>query len=152
MNIKGIEIKNFKELKHGHGDSRTFEAAIYIDGKKAGFVSNNGWGGSDEYHFISPDLNDEFTRRVNDWATENNKTFEPEDALIEELIYGIEKEKFKKKTEKKGFRVALVCRKDKEMIGNQEFWQKEWMVALRNPSDVDAYVKKEGIESYEVIS
>ena len=45
-----ITLKAVKSLKHGHGDSPTFEAKVVIDGEEAGYVSNDGHGGCNEYH------------------------------------------------------------------------------------------------------
>ena len=44
-------VKNVKTF-HGH-DGGCYEASIYIDGKKVGGVTENGWGGGLEYHFAS---------------------------------------------------------------------------------------------------
>jgi len=47
---KKIELKNLKHSDFASQETYCFEANIYIDGKKAGIVSNQGCGGSHSYH------------------------------------------------------------------------------------------------------
>jgi hypothetical protein len=151
MQIKGIEIKKFKELKHGHGDSRTFEAEIHMDGMVVGFVSNNGWGGCNEYHFDSKEKREVFNSRVKEYGQENKLTFEVEDDIIEELILGIEKEKVKKQNIRKGFPVTLVCYWNKEIIGNREFFNKIAFIGLKTEAQIKPYIKSNKVEKFEVV-
>lgn len=46
--MDNYSIKNWHEIE-GHGDSRTFDADIYHQGKKVIRVSNDGWGGENFY-------------------------------------------------------------------------------------------------------
>jgi hypothetical protein len=45
-----VELKNVKVAKFASHETTCFEASIYIDGKKAGMVWNDGQGGSNNYH------------------------------------------------------------------------------------------------------
>jgi hypothetical protein len=45
-----IELKNVKHSEFASHETYCFEAAIYIDGKRAGTVENNGQGGCNFYH------------------------------------------------------------------------------------------------------
>jgi hypothetical protein len=45
-----IELKNLKYSEFASQETYCFEASVYIDGKKAGIVSNQGCGGSHSYH------------------------------------------------------------------------------------------------------
>ena len=45
-----IELKNIKYAAFASQETSCYEATIYIDGKKAGTVENNGHGGSDNVH------------------------------------------------------------------------------------------------------
>ena len=45
-----IELKNFKHSDFASQETYCFEASVYIDGKKAGTVSNQGCGGCHSYH------------------------------------------------------------------------------------------------------
>lgn len=47
---KTIELKNLKHSEFASQETYCFEASIYIDGKKAGTVSNQGCGGCHSYH------------------------------------------------------------------------------------------------------
>lgn len=45
-----ITLKNVKYSEFMSQETNCFEAAIYIDGKRAGEVSNDGHGGANRYH------------------------------------------------------------------------------------------------------
>ena len=45
-----IELKNVKHSEFASHETHCFEAAIYIDGKRAGTVENDGRGGCNFYH------------------------------------------------------------------------------------------------------
>ena len=45
-----IELKNVKYSDFASHETHCFEAAVYIDGKRAGNVSNDGRGGCNDYH------------------------------------------------------------------------------------------------------
>jgi hypothetical protein len=45
-----IELKNIKHSEFASHETNCYEATIYIDGKKAGIVENDGRGGCDSVH------------------------------------------------------------------------------------------------------
>lgn len=45
-----IELKNVKHSEFASQETDCFEASVYIDGKRAGTVSNDGHGGCNNYH------------------------------------------------------------------------------------------------------
>lgn len=45
-----IELKNIKHIEHLSEETNCFTASVYIDGKRAGEVSNRGQGASHNYH------------------------------------------------------------------------------------------------------
>ena len=45
-----IELKNIKYAEFASQETHCFEASVYIDGKRAGTVGNDGRGGSHDYH------------------------------------------------------------------------------------------------------
>jgi predicted CXXCH cytochrome family protein len=47
---KKIQLKNLKHSDFASQETYCFEASVYIDGKKAGTVSNQGCGGCHSYH------------------------------------------------------------------------------------------------------
>ena len=55
-----ITLKSIKVCKFASQETLCFEANIYIDGKKVGFVSNQGHGGSNMYHFTDRDVEKAF--------------------------------------------------------------------------------------------
>lgn len=44
-----ISLKNIKHAAFASQETDCFEASVYIDGKRAGYVSNDGHGGSNNY-------------------------------------------------------------------------------------------------------
>lgn len=44
-----VELKNVKYSAFASQETHCFEATVYIDGKRAGTVSNEGYGGPDSY-------------------------------------------------------------------------------------------------------
>lgn len=149
--INGIELKKFKEIE-GHGDSRTFSAQVWIDGVNAGMVMNDGRGGCNDYQFYNhKDLYKVFMDRCKLWGKENSVTFEPEDAFVEELIATIEYEKVAKTNLKKGFMISILCRKDKEIVYGNTFWNKEWIVGLKSKDQIEDYIKKDKVEEWKII-
>ncbi len=55
-----VELKNVKFSEFASEETNCFQATVYIDGKKAGVVSNDGRGGPDYYapHSLGETLND----------------------------------------------------------------------------------------------
>ena len=45
-----IELKNIKHSAFASHETNCFEASVYIDGVRAGVVSNGGYGGCHDYH------------------------------------------------------------------------------------------------------
>jgi len=86
MNKYGVI--GYKELS-GHGDSRTFEADITLNGKKVIRVMNDGHGGCNEYHTISPhgsrEILSQFREDAKTWWEEysSGKPFESDDFWVE---------------------------------------------------------------------
>ena len=61
-----LELKNIKYFASGSQETPCYTATVYVDGKKAIYVSNNGHGGCDKH-----DVADSFT-----WKDiENIKSF-----------------------------------------------------------------------------
>jgi hypothetical protein len=45
-----IQLKNIKYAAFASEETACFEGSVYLDGKKAGFVSNDGQGGAMNFH------------------------------------------------------------------------------------------------------
>jgi hypothetical protein len=64
-----IELKNIKYASFASHETNCYSASIYVDGKKAGTVDNQGYGGADNIHW-----NDSvFGQSVEDWAASQPK-------------------------------------------------------------------------------
>jgi len=55
-----VELKNVKVCQFASEETPCFHAVIYIDGQRAGTVSNDGQGGSDNLHFTDPKVEQAF--------------------------------------------------------------------------------------------
>jgi hypothetical protein len=102
-----IELKSLKTLT---GDETVcFEAWIYIDGKKAAWVSNDGHGGCNLYRFMDRELEKKFHEFC---AAQMSDAFEAADCYLEQLMLAMQDEKTIKRrakaNAKKGFPFTMV--------------------------------------------
>ena len=86
-----IELKNLKHSDFASQETYCFEASVYIDGKKAGTVSNQGCGGCHSYHpnTLYPLLKAEADKLPpHEWRLyEEVLTIQPDaDTIISELV------------------------------------------------------------------
>jgi len=86
-----IELKNLKYSEFASQETYCFEASVYIDGKKAGTVSNQGHGGCHSYHpnNLYPLLKAEADKLPpHEWRlNEEVLTIQPDaDTIISELV------------------------------------------------------------------
>ena len=86
-----IELKNLKHSDFASQETYCFEASVYIDGKKAGTVSNQGCGGCHSYHpnTLYPLLKAEADKLPpHEWRlNEEVLTIQPDaDTIISELV------------------------------------------------------------------
>ena len=59
-----IELKNIKHAQFASHETNCYQASIYVNGKKAGTVDNEGYGGCDNIHWDDRI----FGKTVEDWA------------------------------------------------------------------------------------
>ena len=59
-----IELKNIKYAAFASHETNCYSATIYVDGKRAGTVDNEGYGGCDNIHWEDS----VFGQAVEDWA------------------------------------------------------------------------------------
>lgn len=80
-------VVSYREIKHGHGDSRTFSAYITLNGKKVLHVSNDGQGGCNMYSPVkngSRDIERQFADEAKAWARMfGHDALEPDDLWVE---------------------------------------------------------------------
>lgn len=87
-----VELKRFKEA--GGDETRRFEALIYIDGKKAAQVSNDGCGGPNHYYWMDGEgyMPGPLGKQFHEFCKAQPHEFEFEvedqylDGLIEEML------------------------------------------------------------------
>ncbi len=75
-----IGAKNIK-FHRGHGDSESYSATIYVDGKKAFHASNDGWGGPDNYETIEG-YDGPSPKAVSNWLAENTPKIDVQGIVI----------------------------------------------------------------------
>ena len=97
------EIRQYKEADGREGPA--FSAGIWRKGSNVGTVWNDGNGSSNRYDFRSPEEEKAFTAAAKVFAP--LKTFEPEDAFIEELIVRRERQRYATRVAKKGSPIAV---------------------------------------------
>ena len=66
MEIKTLEVKNISHYARGSEETPCYNATVYINGKKAVEVSNDGHGGSDRQHTYPQCAFN--LREINDWC------------------------------------------------------------------------------------
>ncbi|MDE2095708.1 MAG: hypothetical protein KGL39_00495 [Patescibacteria group bacterium] len=79
-----LALKNLKEHQDISEETLCFSATIYVNGKKAGKVMNDGQGGCNEYHWTDSILGSQIEAWAEAQATEFD--FEKLDQIIDRLI------------------------------------------------------------------
>ena len=77
-------VTNFIEMETVRGIS--FSAEITRDGVAIAHVSNGGYGGCNDYSFLTREDRLAFQEHAEVWAATRNVKFEPEDRYVSELI------------------------------------------------------------------
>ena len=82
-----VELKNIKYAEFASEETSCFQAAIYIDGKRAGEVSNSGKGGCNNYHpyQLEATLND-YAKTLPKIKFHNEEFEQDADTMIGELL------------------------------------------------------------------
>ncbi len=107
--INGVTIKAIKGFRD-HEGCTIYQGNIYIDGKKAGFWSQDSWGGPDIYEFDTTDL----MKRVKQYQegflkeSEFKKFYNEPDCFLGDLCSLIQDEKSFKKRMQEGYKTMIV--------------------------------------------
>jgi hypothetical protein len=133
-----VEIKNLKLA--GGEETPRFEASLYIDGKKAGIVSNGGNGGCHDIWINEPELRKKFY-----------EAFEDVDAEIYKLLDEEEHKKMIKKYVKKGFKIVALCKRNKQVYENRELFLESFYIAGQTEEGLMEYAKKIKSEYTQII-
>jgi len=102
--LNGVEMKTFKTFV-GH-DGNAAQATIYVDGKKAGFWSQDSWGGCDSYDKGLEEIVSERAKAFQKGCPENAKFYsvlDDADVFMGTLLRICEDEKQYKKYQKQGY-------------------------------------------------
>jgi len=83
--VRTVTVKNYQPVPSLSEESEAFSATVYLDGKRAGRVTNHGNGGCNLYDFDSREQRDTFMAYARAWGADNDASVEPEDALIQQL-------------------------------------------------------------------
>lgn len=82
-----LELKNIKYFASGSQETPCYTATLYIDGKKAVYVDNNGHGGCDRHHVVKPFTWKDVEEVKSYLAKQSGDSFEPLDTWCHEKMY-----------------------------------------------------------------
>lgn len=102
--INGVELKAIKSFLD-HEGMQIHQGNVYIDGKKAGFFTNDSWGGPNTYNFdqsIFSDKIKDFQKGFTD-EYKYKEFYDDPDIFIETLLEFNARQKEYKKAVKKGY-------------------------------------------------
>lgn len=155
-----IELKGFKGFQTDDGQAYT--ATLYLDGKKAGTVTQHGHGGSNFYHFQSKDVKAACEAEASEWYRSQGKDpdepyAEPLDHYVARLIDDIELLKQAKRLAKRtGAPIVALFQHDVEDWTREgppamRLYAREYLTAARTDADLERQVAKEKPEAWRVI-
>lgn len=119
-----IELKNIKHAAFASQETECYQATIYIDGKKSGFVDNGGHGGCDNITWDSKEIRE----AVSKWEKEQPKEksafgdFEY-DFNIEFVFHDILQNWLCEKELKRNLKKGLIVRDSKTKNGEWRIFQ-----------------------------
>ncbi|MCU4715821.1 hypothetical protein OCE25_26535 [Bacillus cereus] len=144
--INGIEIKTYT-IKRGHEGEPLQQAVVYIDGKKAGYISDGNWGGPMVLSFSNYDLT-VIKQRLFAYAKHENfiSSMSGDIEMLFALLLGyVNLEKVYKKNSKKNKDFILL------VVGLRENYLKGWSINSElvywklenyNQKDLNNFIKK----------
>ncbi|HAI39502.1 MAG TPA: hypothetical protein DCM40_16035 [Maribacter sp.] len=92
-----LELKNIKYFASGSQETPCYTATLYIDGKKAVYVDNNGHGGCDRHHAVEPFTWKDVEEVKSYLAKQSGDSFEPLDTWCQDKMYDhVEQKKLKR--------------------------------------------------------
>jgi len=123
MQISKLEVKNISYYARGSEETPCYNATVYINGKKAIEVSNEGHGGSDRQHTY-PEMQRGLLQEVNKYCIEKfgqetwehgGKTYST-DLDLEHYCHKELYDWLDRKTLKKDLNAKFLCQEDKELF------------------------------------
>ena len=122
MQINKLEVKNISHYARGSEETPCYNATVYVNGKKAVEVSNDGHGGSDRQHtypesgFRLQDIDKWCVEKFGQETWEyNGKTYST-DLDLEHYCHQELYNWLDRKTLKKDLNSKFLCQEDKEMF------------------------------------
>jgi len=113
-----LELKNISYYERGSEETPCYDATVYINGKKAIDVSNNGQGGCDRQYPIEPFTYKDIEKVNNYLAEKSGDDFEPLDTWCQRELFINQDKKLLKRTMKKNIMVFV----NKEDIANGRYY------------------------------
>ena len=147
MQIKTLEVKNISHYARGSEETPCYNATVYINGKRAIEVSNDGHGGMDRQDTY-PNIEERcLVQQANEWCIKKygkkthkymsngeEKSFEIEmdlEHVCQDALY----DWLDKKTLKKDLNAKFLCQEDKELFAYKKpkgYDEDEFKSVLRN--------------------
>jgi len=155
--VKTVAIRNYQPAPQ-IGEGGAFGANLYLDGKKAAHVENDGRGGCNRYHFDTRANRDAFFAYAEAWATaQDKKTSEPADALIGELCDEYEFTAKARALARQGATTVVLIEKEprwfaEDHTGDPDYYDKTYLVGLRGDQDPKTVAEAESAAKWRVIS
>ena len=124
MQISKLEVKNISYYARGSEETPCYNATVYINGKKAIEVSNEGHGGSDRQHQY-PEIEERgIVQQADEWCVakfgqetweHGGKTYST-DLDLEHYCHKELYDWLDRKTLKKDLNAKFLCQEDKELF------------------------------------
>ena len=156
LSIERVTVKNFKPAAGLSQETLAFSASIYINGRRAGQVTNGGTGGCNGYAFNDRARHDAFMAYARAWGEEHRQTFEPEDALIEQLCEDYEYRRLLRRAIAAGAPALLLIRKQPvwylstPSTDPPDYYDESYAVALRDGEDPATRAQREQAAAWRI--
>ena len=105
MQINKLELKNIKYFASGSEETPCYNADIFINGKKAFHVTNNGCGGCDNQYVHEPFIIKDLMDLQDYLVKQNGDDFEPIDSWCHDRLY----EYLDQKKIKRDMKTKFIC-------------------------------------------
>jgi len=153
--VTSVSIKSYRPAPQLSEETEAFAATIYLNGKRAGYVSNDGHGGCNRYDFADREQREAFFAYAKEWGEANDGGIEPEDALIAKLCEDITLAKQARGLAKKGAVAVVLIEKGPvwfgEKTGKPDYYGDCYLLGLPAGQDPAAAAASEGAEQWRVI-
>lgn len=147
-----VEVKSYRPAPQLSEETEAFTANLYVNGKRAGDVRNDGRGGCNLYGFVSREMSEAFHAYAAQWGAELGQTFEVADALVAHLCEMVPVRKMARAHARKGLPVSILIKRDPETIGDTVFYNKLDVASGPEGTDPAALAAKNAADVWETIA